>query len=305
VEGLAQPGFDVGALLAAALAGAALTGVGALLVRRGERGGRVGRLAARARELTAGKAPRPITSPDVLAGSDELAELARAFHAMELKLLEEREAREAYLDRALDELKKPLALLGASLEMALNRRREVPELAAALRDSQREAARISRLASRIVLLQTMRRKVRLRPADVCQVVRMVQQAALPAAMQQGLRLQVEAPPELSLRCDPDALALALTELVTNAMQASRKGGAVRLSVETAGDKVRLGVVDEGPGVARDRRRAIFEPFNRGPLAWSPAGMGLALVREVARGHGGEAKVVDEEVGAHLEIELPS
>ena len=154
------------------------------------------------------------------------------------------------------------------------------------------------------MLQTMRRKVRLRPADVCQVVRMVQQAALPSAMQQGLRLLVEAPPELSLRCDPDALALALTELLTNAMQASRRAARCGSPSRRPGDKLRLGVVDEGPGVARDRRRAIFEPFNRGPLAWSPAGMGLALVREVARGHGGEAKVVDEEVGAHLEIELP-
>ena len=292
-------------LLLAALAGAAVALAAAFLVRRSRRGGeRVRRLAVRAGELAAGKAPRPVTSPDVLAGQDEVAELARAFHGMELKLLEEREAREAYLDRAVDELKKPLALLGASIDMALHRRRDVPELAAALREAQRESARIARLASRVVTLQTMRRRIRLRPANVSQVVRMVQQGGMPSAVQQGLRLQVEAPQELNVRCDPDALALALTELLTNAMQASRNGGAVRMTVVTAGQKVRLGVVDEGPGIARERRRSVFEPFNRGPLAWSPAGMGLALVREVALGHGGEARVVDEEVGAHLEIEIP-
>jgi two-component system, OmpR family, sensor kinase len=116
---------------------------------------------------------------------------------------------------------------------------------------------------------------------------------------------VEAPEDLPVRCDPDALALALTELLANAMQASRQGGAVRFTAQRKGDHVRIGVIDEGPGIDRDRRHSVFEPFNRGPLAWSPAGMGLALVREVARGHHGEARVVAEEVGVHLELEWPA
>jgi signal transduction histidine kinase len=291
-------------LLAAALIGAGAAVLVAWILRSRSHARRLRRLSSRAVELGAGQAPRAITSPDVLAGRDDLAELARAFHAMEQRLMEERVARQAFLDRALDEVKKPLTLLATSIDLALHRRREVPELAAALRDAHRETERIARLASRIVQVQTMQRCLRPRPADLAQVARAVYQAALAAARQQGLKLVLEAPPQLPIRCDPDALSLALTELVANAMQASRSGGTVRLTARTEEQKVRVGVRDEGPGIARERRRAIFEPFGRGPHGWSPAGLGLALVREVARGHGGEARVVEEEVGAHLELELP-
>lgn len=292
-------------LLLAAVAGAALALLVAALLRGRGQGARLQRLAGRAASLAMGAPPAALTDPDVLAGRDDVAELARAFHAMEQRLLEDRAGREAFTTRALDEVKAPLGLLATSLDLALRRRPEVPELIAALRDAQREAERISRLATRIATLQGLARAVQRVPMDLAPVARQVYQVALPAATQRGLKLQLVAPPSLPMRGDAAALTQALAELLANGVQASRYGGAVTLTIERQGALVHASVRDEGPGIARERRKQVFEPFGHGAHGWSPASTGLAMVRTVARAHGGTASVEDVEVGALVLLELPA
>lgn len=292
-------------LLLAAAAGAAAALLGVRLLRGRRHAARLRRLAARATTLGSGALPRALTDPDVLRGRDDLAELARAFHVMEQRLQEERVAREAFGARALEALQRPLGLLATSLDLALRRRPEVPELTAALRDAQREAERLGRLAGRVATLQSISRAIQRVPMDLAPVARQVYQLALPGASQRGLKLMLDAPASLPMRGDAGALSLALGELVANAVQASRFGGAVVLAVARQGSVVRVSVRDEGPGIPRERRRHAFEPFAHGPHGWSPAATGLALVREVARGHGGTATVEDTEVGALLLLELPA
>jgi signal transduction histidine kinase len=252
-----------------------------------------------------GGTPAALTNPDVLAGRDDVADLARAFHAMEQRLLEDRVSREAFTVRALEEVKRPLGLLSTSLDLALRRRPEVPELTAALRDAQREADRISRLATRVATLQGLARSVQRVPMDLAPVARHAYQAALSAATQRGLKLQLVAPQTLPMRGDAVALTQALAELVANGVQASRYGGAVVLTVARDGALVHASVRDEGPGIPRERRKQVFEPFGHGAHGWSPASTGLAIVREVARAHGGTASVEDTEVGATVLLELPA
>lgn len=292
-------------LLLAALAGAAVALLAAPLLRGRSQAARLRRLAGRAATLAAGAPPAAITSPDVLAGRDDLAELARAFHAMEQGLLADRAGREAFTARALEEVKRPLGLLATSLDLALRRRPDVPELTAALKDAQREAERIARLAGRITTLQSLARSLQRQPIDLAPVVRHAWQAALPQATQRGLKLELAAPESLPMRGDAAAIELALTELLANALRASRFGGRVVLTAARHGALVHLSVKDEGAGIPRDRRRVAFEPFSHGAHAWSPAGTGLAIVREVARGHGGTASVEDTEVGATVLLELPA
>lgn len=306
MEGL-YPALDASwpALLAAAGVGAVVALLLAALWRARGHGRRLRKLTGRAASLAMGSPPPALTNPDLLAGRDDLAELARAFHAMEQKLLEDRAGREAFTARALEEVKRPLTLLSTSLDLALRRRPEVPELTAALRDAQREADRISRLASRIATLQGLARSIQRVPMDLAPVARQVFQVALPAASQRGLKLQLQAPQTLPMRGDAVALTQALSELVANAVQASRYGGGVVLAIAREGALVRLSVRDEGPGIPRERRRAVFEPFGHGAHGWSPASTGLAMVREVARGHGGTATVEDTDVGALVLLELPA
>jgi two-component system, OmpR family, sensor kinase len=295
-------GLDL-VLAVAAGAGAALLAV--QLVRGRRQAARVRGLAERAAALGASDpsaAPAPGEPPR---GKDEVARLARALHATEQRLLEERAARERFLARALDELKRPLGLLATSLDLALHRRPEVPELSAALRDAHREAERIGRLAARIAAVQSAARSVQRAPLDLAAIARAVYQVALPAAAQRGVALELDVPPSLPLQGDAAALTQALAELVGNAIHASRFGGAVVLRLAREADVVRASVSDEGPGIPPERRQAVLEPLSRGPNGWSPAGLGLAIVREIARGHGGSVTIADRDKGATVALELPA
>jgi signal transduction histidine kinase len=291
-------------LLGSVAAGAALTLLAIWLLSARRSAARLRKLTDRAALLGAGLAPGALSNPNVLAGRDDVAALVRAFHAMENRIQEDRAAREAFLDRAAEELRRPLALLSTSLDLALRRRPEVPELTAALRDAQREAERISRLGSRITLLQSLARSVKRVPMDLAPVARQVFQTALGPATQRGLKLKLDAPPTLPMRGDAVSLTQALAELTANAVQASRHGGAVIIRIAVERGLVHASVRDEGPGIPRERRREVFEPFGHGAHGWSPATTGLAIVREVARGHGGTASVEDVEVGALVLLELP-
>jgi signal transduction histidine kinase len=214
--------------------------------------------------------------------------------------------REAFFLRALEELRIPLGLLATSLELALRRRPEVPELSAALRDAQREAERIARVAERLTALHAAERQARRDPVDLAVVARGAVQAALRPAEAKQLSVNLDVPKELPLAGDRALLEQALAELLENAIRVTRFGGAVVLRAEASGGQVRVSVRDEGPGVPAARRASLFEPLHRGGEQRASGPTGLALVRAIARGHGG--RVFIEEApgqGALVGFEIPA
>jgi signal transduction histidine kinase len=293
------------ALPLGALAGAAAMAVLQVLRAR-RRAARLQALAAQAAALAGGAAGPEEPAPGAAARpSGAEAALARALQRAAGRLEEDRAAREAFLLRALDELKRPLALLSTSLDLALRRRAEVPELSAALREARAEAERIARLAARLAQLRTAAAAVRRSPLDLAAVARSVWQLAQPAAAQKGVSLLLDAPGPAPLPGDAALLAQALDELVANALAASRFGGTVVLRVAREGAAVVASVRDEGPGLTAEQRARAFEPFARGAGGFGPAGLGLALVREIARGHGGEARLGEAPKGTAVVLELPA
>jgi two-component system, OmpR family, sensor histidine kinase RstB len=114
--------------------------------------------------------------------------------------------------------------------------------------------------------------------------------------------------------DPEAVvrgdARLLRRLVRNLLENARRHGGegpVEAWVERRGAGARIRVLDRGPGVPEDERERIFEPFHR-PTGRSETGaghgLGLALVLQIARAHGGEARCRPREGGGTaFEVEL--
>jgi two-component system, OmpR family, sensor kinase ParS len=130
--------------------------------------------------------------------------------------------------------------------------------------------------------------------------------ALAQAQGSPVRIEIAEVPE-RIEIEPVFMARALSNLLSNAVRYA--GGIVRLSIQREAGRHVLRVDDDGPGVAEADRERVFEPFWRGDQSRSRKtggfGIGLALVRRIARWHGGDAVVLASPLGgARFEMAWP-
>jgi signal transduction histidine kinase len=112
---------------------------------------------------------------------------------------------------------------------------------------------------------------------------------------------------LAVRGEPALLRRMVRNLIENARRHGGDGPiAVTVGAEPAGAGVRLEVADNGPGVPEAEREKIFAPFYRLAGAEGGSGLGLALVREIARRHGGDAHcLAGRGAGSVFRVVLPA
>jgi signal transduction histidine kinase len=95
----------------------------------------------------------------------------------------------------------------------------------------------------------------------------------------------------TLRVDPQRLAQALVNLLQNAADHAKGDGPICLRVEAGPASWRFEVADDGGGLPPGDEQVVFEPFNTG-ASRGGMGLGLSIVRGIARAHGGEAGAVN-------------
>lgn len=265
-----------------------------------------------------------------VAGPREVTDLADELERMRHALAALDTLKEGFVASVSHELRTPLAKIREALSLLED------ETAGPLAPKQSSLVGIARRAceSQITLVTNLLDLSRLRAASVVQmhtvgsvadVVRDAIRAEAEDASSRGVRieLRVEGSP-LVRTMDAALIERAVANLLRNAAQWSPEGGVVRVSVEryerstdamTAshgghGPGVRVRVEDEGPGVPDEARARLFEPFVTSAGAHSTrvgVGLGLALTREVARAHGGDAALArtpDGERGARFELWVP-
>ena len=111
---------------------------------------------------------------------------------------------------------------------------------------------------------------------------------------------------LTIAGDATTLTWALSNLVTNALRYTPRGGSVTIEAVADDDTVRVVVSDTGPGIPRNQRERIFERFVQGREGpGGAAGLGLAIVRDIVETHGGRVHLESEAGrGSRFTIDLP-
>ncbi|WP_102143140.1 sensor histidine kinase [Mycobacterium hubeiense] len=113
--------------------------------------------------------------------------------------------------------------------------------------------------------------------------------------------------EVTVEGDPDRLRQIVTNLLTNAAKFVSSGGTVTVAVRSDDHWAELTVAETGPGIARDELPHVFERFFRSRTAGAGgSGIGLAVVAELAKAHGGDISV-DSELGrgSTFRVRLPT
>jgi signal transduction histidine kinase len=161
-----------------------------------------------------------------------------------------------------------------------------------------EGERLSRLVENVLAYSRRERGKPLdfREADLAEKVREVVGLERPVFEREKLALEAEAPEQLPWRFDADAVTQILVNLLDNALKHSRDATVRRVTVRLSGapDAATLSIEDHGAGVPHAEQQKIFEPFYRVGSELTRetrgAGLGLALVRRLARAHGGDVTV---------------
>jgi signal transduction histidine kinase len=241
----------------------------------------------------------------------DLAPLAASFNEM-AEVLEERIDRDArFASNVSHELRSPLMTLAASIEVLENQRDDMPERAKAALDLM--VADIERFRQLVEdLLEISRFDAGVMHLDL-EEVRADELIMHAVAASTDVDVPVDIDSDLAgvvVRADKRRLSRVVANLLDNA--AKYGNGATRVELRKAGDAVLIAVEDDGPGVSADDRDNIFLRFNRGTSAGhrrgiDGVGLGLALVAEHVRLHGGQVWVEDrsgDQTGARFVIELP-
>jgi len=232
-------------------------------------------------------------------GHDEVAHLARQFNAAAERVEALLKAHKSLLANASHELRSPLARIRMGLELMGTQ----PPSAALREELQRNIAELDQLVEEILLAS----RLDVREADVgsSEHVDLVGLAAEECA-RSGAELAVQAD-GLEVQAVARLLRRALRNLLENARRYSH--GPVSVTLVRHADMAEVRVCDQGPGVPAALRERIFEPFYRLPGASERAGgvgLGLALVRSIARRHQGTVHCEDNPrgPGACFVLRLP-
>jgi signal transduction histidine kinase len=151
------------------------------------------------------------------------------------------------------------------------------------------------------------------PIDAHAEVERIVEEFRPLAASRRAEVCVEESSALSptppVRVRPESLRHILLNLLDNAVKYGPAGQTIHVSVGRENGAVAIAVADQGPGVPSAERTRIWRPFVRGAAAHDQggSGIGLTIVREVARAHGGEARVEDAPdgaTGARFVVTLP-
>lgn len=251
---------------------------------------RIRRLERAAERIADGHFDEPIT--DV--GSDEVAELARAFERMRRRLAQLERARREFIANASHELRTPVFALGGFLELLDGEELDDRTRREFLGTMREQVTRLEKLATELLDLSRLDAgQIDLHREQVAldEVARTAAEEFAAVAMRTQHTLEVDAAPGAVAVADEQRVLQIARILVENALVHTPAGTNVVIGVTAERDRVRLSVVDDGPGIPDEEAGSVFQRFYRveGRQA-SGSGLGLAIARELARIMGGTVEL---------------
>ena len=261
-----------------------------------------------AREISATDLSKRI---DLRGPADEIRGLADTFDDMLSRLdkafLNQRE----FLEEAAHELRNPLAVLKANLEVVIaDPESTVEDFIAASEVASRAADRMGKLVDDLLLFAQHERpdlqRVNLDLEEL--VVNTVEDFQAEAKSSEVL-LELECDSNLEVVGDQSALRRAFANILSNSIRVSGKGKSIFVQVGSDKEMVWISVRDEGPGLEPEDSEKVFDRFWKADQVSAReagrSGLGLAIVKTIAESHGGRTTVRStKDVGSTFTIWLP-
>jgi two-component system sensor histidine kinase TctE len=220
----------------------------------------------------------------------EVHALVLAVNGLLAKVARNVNTEKRFLNDAAHQLRTPLAGLISQVELAQRQTTDAAmgeRLTKVLTGAQRSA----HLVHQLLTLARTETQARREPMDLVHLAREVAREWTPRALAAGMDLGYEGEDNLPLYGDPLQLREALSNLLDNALRYTPRGSQITIKVnhDTPPGQGVLSVEDNGPGLAPEDQTHVFQRFWRASTLPGGCGLGLAIVQEVARRHGGDAQ----------------
>ena len=245
-------------------------------------------------------------------GSNEFADLAKAFNSMAGRLKALDESRSLFVSNASHELKTPLSTMKLMIESLLYQETYDPDTTKEfLRDANSEIDRLNRIISDLLSLVKMDDGLALDMGDldICNLVQEQVRRLAPLARENGIEMEFSSKEPLTVSGDQIKLQQVFYNVIDNAIKYTGRGGEVTCTVARNGKLAVIKIADTGIGIPPEHLPHIFDRFYRVDKARSRetggTGLGLSIVRQTVNLHGG--RIYAESTvgkGSVFTIELP-
>ena len=230
---------------------------------------------------------------------DELDYLTLTFNRMIERLEASFQQMKQFSTDVSHELRTPITAIRGQLEVALFTAKTTDQYREAMFNALQDIERLSQIVRALLLLsqaesgQLVLQKARL---DLCETVQeIVDQFQIPAE-EARVQLTADLPEECMAEIDRVQIERMLTNLLSNALKFTPRGGSVRVGVRPAGECVEITIEDTGRGIATEYLPHIFDRFYRVPTkgtapgADQGLGLGLSFVAWIVKAHDGRIDV---------------
>ena len=238
----------------------------------------------------------------------EFRQLSHSFNQMLERLNNAFAAQRQFTGNAAHELRTPLALMQAQLELFSAEHPDVlPETAEFLTLLREQTERLTQMTKTLLEMSNLQQVARNEHIQLAPMIEEIFTDLAPLAEKNDIALEVEGDGAM---IGSDALIYRLLfNLTENAVKYNRHGGSVRVTVSQESEKLLIRVSDTGRGIPEEFQRSIFQPFFRVDKSrsreYGGAGLGLSLVWEIAGLHGGSVRVTkSSDRGTTISVELP-
>lgn len=248
----------------------------------------------------------------VSAEGDHLDVLAAALNSLFARLDDGIALQRQFAADASHELRSPLAVLASTLEVARRQPRTNTEWEAFVDRALDEVRHMVEITDALLMLARageISRRVKVSAQELIDGITERWHASAAAA---GVALRSRGSTEAALAVDRGLMEVALGNIVANAITHSPEGGTIWLEGRASESAILVSVFDQGPGIPSGEHERIFSPFVRGDtpaadrvIGRAGLGLGLAIARRVVERHGGQIRVEKATVGgAAFVIRLP-
>ncbi len=249
----------------------------------------------------------------ILERTRKLEEIARENERLYEEAKTAVKMRDEFFSIASHELKTPITSIGLQLQLLS---RELHQENIDIDKARLAADKLITMGRRLTNLEDVlmdMTKIRLgkleiepRPSDLTMIAQDVVREISPVAARAGSTIDLQAAESITGIFDPIRLGQVITNLINNAIKYG-DGSLIEVSLRKSGQDAEISVRDHGPGIPEEKRKRIFERFERGNEDAGIAGLGLGLYisKEIAEAHGGKITLHTEVgKGSEFTVRIP-